>query len=77
VDFIVYGPHGLWAIEVKNNSRINSRDTKSLIEFKHDYPIANTCLLYRGKDRIMENGVLCIPCEEFLKALKPNQPIVF
>jgi len=36
---------------------------------------AQTCLLYRGKERIKIKNVLCIPCEEFLKNLIPQRPI--
>src|SRR5262249_8454868 len=36
VDFIVYGPKGFWAIEVKNSKRIYPEDLKSLITFQKD-----------------------------------------
>ena len=75
VDFIVYGVSGFWAIEVKNNTKVFPKDVRGLISFKEDYPESHPILLYRGKDRIMERGVLCLPCEEFLKQLKPNYPI--
>ncbi|MES2614224.1 MAG: AAA family ATPase [Bdellovibrionota bacterium] len=73
VDFVVYGPDGIWAIEVKNSAKIGLGDTKSLQSFLEDYPMAKGILLYRGKERIMQKSVLCLPCEEFLLQLRPNK----
>ena len=75
VDFILYGVHTFLAIEVKNASRIRLEDTRGLREFSKDYPEAETILLYRGNERIMYRGVLCIPCENFLKAIRPGIPL--
>ena len=75
VDFVVYGPDTFAAIEVKNGRMIHSKDTRSLREFAADYPEARTCLLYRGKNRIRIDGILCIPCEEFMAALHPANPL--
>lgn len=72
VDFVVFGALGFWAIEVKNAEKIRSEDLKSLVEFQEDYPEAKTLLLYRGKERLLKNNVLCLPCEEFLKTILPN-----
>jgi predicted AAA+ superfamily ATPase len=76
VDVIVYGPLGFWAIEVKNSTKVHSADTKPLEYFLQDYPTAKGILLYRGKERLQQNGVLCIPCQDFLLSLKPNLPIL-
>ena len=73
VDFVVYGELGLWAIEVKNNSTIHSKDLNGLRSFQEDYPEAKTVLLYRGKDRLVKNNILCVPCEEFLPTIVPGQ----
>lgn len=75
VDFVVYGPKGFWAIEVKNSKHIAMADTKSLEIFLQDYPMAKAIFLYRGKERIQQGNVLCIPCEDFLLKLIPNQAI--
>jgi uncharacterized protein len=76
VDFVIYGAQGFWAIEVKNASRVFPNDIKSLQAFLVDYPMAKGILLYRGKVRIMQKNILCIPVEEFLQSLIPNQPIL-
>ena len=69
VDFIVYGPRGFWAIEVKSSERISFEDVKGLRAFKKDYPESQPFLLYRGDRLFYENGILCVPCEEFIRKL--------
>ncbi len=73
VDFVVYGPLGFWAIEVKNSGRVFEKDTKSLEAFLQDYPSAKGLLLYRGEERLLQNNVLCLPVREFLLQLIPDQ----
>ena len=75
VDFIVYGEEVFWAIEVKNASRIRKGDLNSLRAFQEEYPRCKTFLLYRGKERILREGVLCMPCEDFLMRLNPRETI--
>lgn len=72
VDFVVYGSEVFWAIEVKNTTRIRPEDLRSLNSFRSDYPESTAYLLYRGKERLMKNGILCMPCEEFLLKLTPE-----
>ncbi len=76
VDFVVYGDEVFWAIEIKNGSRIRPEDLRALNSFKSDYPQSTAYLLYRGKERIMKNGILCMPCEEFLLKLNPKNIVV-
>lgn len=77
VDFIVYGQDTFCAIEVKNTAKIHSKMLNGLLAFKNDYPEAKICLLYRGKERIKIKSVLCMPVEEFLMNLRPQNPILF
>ncbi|MGH8227395.1 MAG: ATP-binding protein [Steroidobacteraceae bacterium] len=72
VDFVVYGPSGIHAIEVKNSTRVRPEDLRALESFGEDYPQSRRYLIYRGKDRIKRGNVLCIPCDEFLLTLKPR-----
>jgi predicted AAA+ superfamily ATPase len=72
VDFVLYGESGIYALEVKNARRADSSDFTSLRHFAEDYPQSRRYLLYRGEDRLSRDGVLCMPCEEFLRALRPN-----
>jgi predicted AAA+ superfamily ATPase len=71
VDFVVYGPKGLRAIEVKNSSKVRPEDLRHLKAFREDYPECKSVLLYRGQERLQKDGILCLPCEEFLRELKP------
>jgi predicted AAA+ superfamily ATPase len=66
VDFILYGPHLFWAVEVKNTARIRPDDLASLKAFKDEYPQSEAYVLYRGRERLKKDGILCLPCEEFL-----------
>ena len=75
VDFIIYGPKGFYAIEVKNSRKINAKDLNPLKNFKKDYPESKRYFLYRGKERLLKDGVLCMPCEKFLLNLYPNKPL--
>ncbi len=75
VDFVVYGPDILLAIEVKNSKNVRIKDFKGLQAFKEDYPQAQALFLYRGKERLKKGEILCTPCDEFLKALLPGKPI--
>jgi uncharacterized protein len=73
VDFVVYGPDGFWAVEVKNSARIRSADLRPLLSFITDYPEAEPLVLYRGSDRLLVDGIHCIPVEEFLVELRPGR----
>jgi uncharacterized protein len=73
VDFVVYGERGLYAIEVKNSTKVRSEDLRSLKVFGEDYPQSHRYLLYRGRDRLKSEGILCMPCTEFLSQLEPDR----
>ena len=75
VDFVLYGPEGFWALEVKNTRTIHPGDLNSLRAFKQDYPEAEVCLLYRGDERVEIEGMRCLPCGEFLQDLVPGRPL--
>jgi predicted AAA+ superfamily ATPase len=72
VDFIVYGESGIHAVEVKNSRKVIPEALRGLHSFGEDYPQSRRYFLYRGKDRLQRDGVLCMPCEEFLLGLTPN-----
>jgi len=73
VDFVVYGEDGLWALEVKNVSKIHSGNLRALKSFKEDYPQSSIIFLYKGKERLKKEGILCVPCEDFLLQLHPGR----
>lgn len=75
VDFIVYGREVFWAIEVKNTARISDSDLRSLRTFKVDYPECQPIFLYRGQEKLLKNGIHCVPCEQFLKKLNLDKTV--
>lgn len=76
IDFVLYGDDGLLAIEVKNSDKIMPFHLKGLKTFKTDYPLAQCILLYRGKEKLKIDDILCIPVEEFLLNLHPEKGIM-
>lgn len=75
VDFVVYGEAGLWAIEVKNAARVRPEELRALAEFGKEYPAAKRLFLYRGKERLLRDGILCLPVSEFLAELHPSRAL--
>ena len=73
VDFVVYGTTGLWAFDVMNADRVRPADLRGLKSFGDEYPEARRILLYRGQERLVRRDVLCVPVEEFLPGLNPEQ----
>jgi predicted AAA+ superfamily ATPase len=72
VDFVMYGKDIFWAIEVKNSNRVRPEDLSGLKAFKEDYPESKAYLLYRGKERLLKDGITCMPVEDFLMSLDPG-----
>jgi uncharacterized protein len=70
VDFIVYGKNMFWAIEVKNSATVHPQDIRALKAFKDDYPEAKRFLVYRGKEKLLREGISIEPCADFLLKLK-------
>jgi len=75
VDFVIYGRDGFWALEVKSRGTVCPEDLRGLRAFAQDYPSAKLALLYRGPRRLRVEGVSCVPCEEFLRKLRPGKDL--
>ena len=73
VDFIVYGEDGFWAVEVKNTATVRSHDLRALRSFRDDYPECQPIFVYRGDQRLLIDGVLCVPGDEFLRSMRPER----
>ncbi len=69
IDFVVYGPKIFQAVEVKHTAQIRPTDIRALKTFGQDYPQAERILVYRGKERLKREGILIVPCKEFLMGL--------
>jgi uncharacterized protein len=69
VDFVLYGPKGLLAFEIKRTSRITPALFGGLRAFISDYPMAKAYLIYMGSRRTYEQEISILPAEEALKEL--------
>jgi predicted AAA+ superfamily ATPase len=69
VDFILYGPRGLHAFEIKRSSRVDSKALRGLKEFKLDYPEAKLHFVYLGSTKAYYDQITAIPLEVALKDL--------
>lgn len=70
VDFIIYGPSTLLALEVKSTNDVKIEHLKGLKSFSEDYPKAKKIFLYLGKEERTIKGIRCIPVEFFLKNIE-------
>lgn len=69
VDFILYGPRGLHAFEIKRSSTITPKHLKGLHSFAQDYPEAKLYLIHMGKHTEYYDNVIALPLVEALKKL--------
>lgn len=69
VDFVIFGPKGFYAFEIKRSSRVDVRELRGLKLFKSDYPEATTYFIYRGTHRQYFDDITAIPFEEALRDL--------
>ena len=69
VDFVLYGEHGLLAIEVKHAARVRDEDLRGLRLFHEDYPQAKRFLFYTGLRNWHEGGVDIMNFETALQNL--------
>jgi hypothetical protein len=72
VDFVVYGEDFFAAFEVKQSRTIRPEHLRGLKSFGEDYPEARLYLLHCGPDARKIGNIACIPCEVFLRGLRPN-----
>ncbi|HUO83966.1 MAG TPA: AAA family ATPase [Thermoanaerobaculia bacterium] len=71
IDFIVYGDRDFLAIEVQSSPTVRAADLRALRSFRIDYPECETLLLYRGAERLLIDGIRCLPVDAFLRSLDP------
>lgn len=69
VDFVLYGPRGLHAIEVKRSAAVRDDDLKALRLFGADYPEATRWLVHGGEREELRDGVRCLPITTALAQL--------
>lgn len=69
IDFILDGPHGLLAMEIKRSTHIQPKDTRALKEFKKDYPDARCFIFYGGTATLYLDDITALPIERAMKNL--------
>jgi len=69
IDFVLYGPNGLIAIEVKRSRHVHSKNLRGLKEFKKDYPPARCYLFYSGSDILYIDHMTVLPIDQALQHL--------
>jgi predicted AAA+ superfamily ATPase len=69
VDFVLYGPKGFLAFEIKKTSRITNAMFGGLKSLLTAYPMARAYFVYLGTRRLYENVIEVIPFQECLKKL--------
>ena len=69
VDFVLYGPKGLFAFEIKRKSNINKKDLKGLQAFAKDYPEAKCFLFCSAEREEYVDNITIMPIEKALKNL--------
>lgn len=69
VDFVLYGPRGLKAFEVKRTGRISEGMLRGLRIFQKDYPLAKSYFIYSGTRRFYEKNITILPIQEALLKL--------
>lgn len=65
VDFILYGPKGIYAIEVKRAGRVREGDLRGLNLFLKDYPMAKGIFIYGGSEKLYEDKIQILPVKDF------------
>lgn len=75
VDFIIYGPRGFWAIEVKRSPNLSPDSVRGMLAFKDEYPEAQCLFVTLGRQRENYRGFPVIPVEEFLLNITPENPV--
>ncbi|MDO8834304.1 MAG: hypothetical protein Q7V01_01855 [Vicinamibacterales bacterium] len=57
---------------MKHATRVRPEDLRALRAVAQDFPEAETLLLYRGTERLVIDGILCEPVDQFLRNLRPD-----
>lgn len=69
VDFVLYGPKGLIAFEIKRTGKATSSMLKNLKKFSADYPAARLFFVYGGERRLREGEIEILPIKAAFKEL--------
>lgn len=67
VDFVLYGSHGFFAIEVKRSSKFRNQDLEHIKEFKQDYKNSKCLFFYLGDEEYLtDDKIHIVPLQKAL-----------
>lgn len=69
VDFVLYGPKGVHAFEIKRTSRATAAMLGGLRSFHDDYPMAGAYLVNMGSRRMREGRIEIVPVRQMIEDL--------
>ncbi len=69
VDFIIHGPNGFYAFEIKRSQTVSRHDTKGLKAFQQDYPSVTPYLIYGGEQRYYFDDIEVLSMTDVLMQL--------
>lgn len=69
IDFVLYGPRGLHAFELKRSPRITNQTLRGLYSFAEDYPEAKLHVLFMGTHKEYHGTIVARPFEQALMDL--------
>lgn len=69
VDFVLYGPKGLLAFEIKRKANIQKNDLKGLLAFSTDYPEAKSFVFCSTNREEYRNNIKILPLENAFEEL--------
>ncbi len=69
VDFVLYGPKGFHAFELKRSATVTPNSLKGLKRFGDDYPEAQRYLIFLGKQPEYYDGITALPLQQALEQL--------
>lgn len=70
VDFVLYGPKGLFAFEIKRKTNITNNDLRGIKAFRKDYPEAKCYVFCGAKREEHRNGIMIMPVEKALDEME-------
>lgn len=69
VDFVIYGPNGFYAFEIKRSSYIKKQDLIGLKTFAQDYKNAKLYFLYMGDEKRYYDDIEVVSIDYMIKNL--------
>lgn len=66
VDFVLHGPHGFLAFEIKRSRNVSRQEGKGLLSFQQEYPGAKLYLIYGGEKSYHFGDIEAMPIKKIL-----------